>query len=97
ESGGISRKRMWRYGKKNTDSIRSMKIGRLPSIIRRFVQTRPWSSDLGVSKRSTSSGCSFCRWRTTFRITSAGVVEVDHEPDAAAHPPHTDPHATGFG
>ena len=65
---GISRNRITWYGKKNVDSIWSMKMGRLPSIIRRFVHSRPASSADGSSNRSTSSGCSFAAWMTTFRI-----------------------------
>ena len=37
----------------------SMNTGRLPSIIRRLVHTRPTSDGVGRSNRSTSSGCSF--------------------------------------
>ena len=67
--GRISTNRMWRYGKKKIDSIRSTKTGRLPSIIRRFVQRRPWSRAFGISYRSASSGCSLLRCRTAFLIT----------------------------
>ena len=65
---GISRNRITWYGKKNVDSIWSMKMGRLPSIIRRFVHSSPTSSADGSSNRSTSSGCSFAAWMTTLRI-----------------------------
>ena len=47
--GGISTNRMWRYGKKKIDLISSTKTGRLPFIIRRFVQRSPTSPGDGAS------------------------------------------------
>src|SRR5829696_4127490 len=49
----------------------SMKTGRLPSIERTFVHTRPASLAFGSSNRSASRGCSLDTWMQTFRITSA--------------------------
>src|SRR5918993_502402 len=104
--GGISTNRMWRYGKKKIDLISSTKTGRLPFIIRRLVQRNPTSPGDGVSNRSARSGCSLFRWRMTLRITlgwssgpapavtppmvRSGVVEVDHQPDAATRDPDPD-------
>ena len=106
-AGGISTNRMWRYGKKKIDLMSSTKTGRLPFIIRRFVQRRPTSPGEGGSYRSASSGCSLLRCRMTLRITSrssppgdalvsptmvrSGVVEVDHQADPPARDPDADP------
>ena len=49
EPGGISTNRMWRYGKKKIDFMSSTKTGRLPFIIRRFVQRSPTSPGDGAS------------------------------------------------
>src|SRR2546423_11583919 len=79
-----------------------MKTGRVPFIVRRFVQTNATSVGPGSASTSASSGCSFIRWITTFRITappllSARVVEVDRQPNAAGGNPDTQPHAVVLG
>ena len=52
---------MW-YGKKKVEPVWSMNTGRLPSIMRTFVHTRPASACDGRSNRSPSRGCSFSTW-----------------------------------
>src|SRR3954467_8166661 len=71
-----------------------MKTGRVPFIVRRFVQTNATSVGPGSASTSASSGCSFIRWITTFRITappllSTRVVEVDRQPNAPRGNPDT--------
>src|SRR5215213_7537033 len=78
-----------------------MKTGRLPSSVRRFVHSKPWSRAAGVSNKSAFSGCSPLRWMIASRITvgalaSAGVVEVDHEAYPSTRDPHADPRAVVF-
>ena len=68
-AGGISTNRMWRYGKKKIEAMSSMKTGRLPFIMRRFVQRRPTSPGAGGSNRSASSGCSLVEVEDALRIT----------------------------
>src|SRR3954449_696901 len=75
-----------------------MKTGRVPFIVRRFVQTKATSVGPGSASTSASSGCSFIRWITTFRITappllSTRVVEVDRQPNATRGNPDTQPDA----
>src|SRR4051794_5375523 len=112
-AGGISTNRMWRDGKKKMDFTSSTKTGRLPLSCRRFVQRRPTSPGEGGSYRSASSGCSLLMCRIAFRITPStvacahrpvecpmvrsGVVEVDHQPDAATGHPDTDPDPVVLG
>ena len=105
-AGGISTNRMCRYGKKKTEAIASTKTGRLPFIIRRFVQRRPTSLFPGSSNRSASSGCSLLRWRIALRITDASCARAVPsgegpdgpglgvvEVDDEADPPRRHPHA----
>src|SRR5689334_10784556 len=47
-----------------------MKTGFFPPSIRTFVQSRLTSPAVGMSYRSTTSGCSFAMWRTALWITA---------------------------
>ncbi len=58
------------YGKTNSERLWSAKIGRVPFIVRRFVQTRDTSPVAGIAYRSHSIGCSPLMWRTALLIVA---------------------------